>query len=124
MVGLVWLQHTCCATRLLCPCSEHYNDQIRMLLENGYTDEELKEVGGAPRAGREVPPRRAALPALRCAFPRCRQTCLPSAVPWCARQVLKKNRDEELDHLKTANDNGAAQVPVHPLPSCATVPCP
>ncbi len=24
--------------------SEHYNDQIRMLLENGYTDEELKEV--------------------------------------------------------------------------------
>ena len=31
---------------------EHYNDQIRLLLDQGYTDVELKEVGAGRGGGR------------------------------------------------------------------------
>ena len=31
---------------------EHYNDQIRLLLDKGYTDVELKEVGAGRGGGR------------------------------------------------------------------------
>lgn len=49
---------------------EHYNDQIRSLLEGGYREEELLA-------------------------------------------LLKKNRDEELEHLDTGLEQGAEQVNVN-----------
>ena len=81
---------------------EHYNDQIRSLLDKGYREDELIAVSGTVVASTTT--------VVTTAPPSAHIACVDVLVTLCRVQLLKKNRDEELEHLDTGLANNAEQV--------------